>query len=107
MNPGSAKAEAALRFERIFVTLILDLLEKRHLSVPAFAQDAFPKEYRSDPVRRFRAMVTQGKLGKPQRITLADAYLIAEALEIDLPYLILMARQKMLNQAPNHDAQEL
>lgn len=99
MTEVANRAEDALRFERIFLDVILDLLEKRNLTPAAFAQDAFPKDYRSDPVRRFRAMITQGKLGKPQRVNLADAYLLAEALEIELPYLVLMACQKMLRES--------
>lgn len=96
MAAGSAKAEEALRFERIFVDLVISLIKKRKLTLRGFAQDAFPIEYRADPVRRFRSMVKHGKLGKPQRISLADACLMAEALEIDLSYLVLMARERML-----------
>jgi hypothetical protein len=91
MNEDFEKTEIALRFERVFTDVILELIEKRNLTISSFAHKAFPIEYRSDPVRRFRAMITPGKLGKPQRVSLADAYLITKALGIELPYLILTA----------------
>lgn len=106
MTGKARKADDALRFERIFLDVILDLIEKRNIAPATFAQSAFPKEYRSDPVRRFRAMITQGRLGKPQRINLADAYLLAEALGIDLPYLVLMACQKTLIASTNQNKVE-
>mgnify|MGYP001105475290 CR=1 FL=1 len=99
MLADNQNGEHAVAFERAFLATVLEWMETRGFTVNAFAKKAFPEGYRSDPVRRFRAMVTQGRLGKPQRINLADAYLISEGLGVDLPYLIFITRQRLIEEA--------
>jgi len=82
-------------FERIFLQTILEMMQESRLNKSELARASFP--YRSDPGRAFRAMITRNRLGKPQRITVRDAYNFASALGKDFAFIAHMARQKMLH----------
>jgi hypothetical protein len=82
-------------FERIFLETILEMMEESKLNKSELARASFP--YRSDPGRALRAMITRNRLGKPQKITVRDAYNFANALGKDFAFIVHMARQKMLH----------
>jgi len=90
--------EEAFAFERIFIQKVLDLAKKKGFSIASFAQTAFPPGYKSDPVRRSRTILSKNRLGKPQKINLTDAYLMSKALGMELPYLMLIACQGIMDE---------
>lgn len=89
----------AITFEKVFLETVLEKLEKRGFGINGSAKETFPEEYYSDAARRFRAMMNQHGLGKSQRITLTDAYMIAKGLEMDLAYLIFIVVQTKIHEA--------
>jgi len=92
---ASEERDAGGDFERVFLETVLEMMEESRINKSELARASFP--YRSDPGRAFRAMVTRNRLGKPQRITLRDAYNFANALEKDFSFIAHMARQKLLH----------
>lgn len=97
MSTDNHRTEDALAFERVFLDTVVEMIQEKGLSVNEFAKMAFPEDYRSFPVRRFNTMLKKNKMGTPSRITLSDACLISEGLDIDLPYLILIVWQRLMH----------
>lgn len=79
-------------FEACFVELVQTLAEKNKLKKGGFAQSVWPESTPQVARNRWNAMRTvDHRTGKPTSCTLADAYRMAMALGLQMPYICLQA----------------
>jgi hypothetical protein len=79
------------RIERFFIQSILALLEEKKLNYSEFAVAVWPDVPKKTAVGKFRLM-RNATDGKYQNITITAASRMAEALDVELSYLLAVAK---------------
>jgi len=81
------------KFEKTFVDVIEKILDESGIKANVFAQRAFPDQAKPD--NKWLRMRKGFNDGKPQRVTLAEAYRIAKALNHDLATLMWRVQKEL------------
>lgn len=80
-------------FEKTFVDVIQKILNESGIKANEFARKAFPDQAKPD--NKWLRMRKGFNDGKPQRVTLAEAYCIAKALNHDLATLMWRVQKEL------------
>jgi hypothetical protein len=83
--------------ERCFIEVVQEILKAKHIKNIHFAEKVWPD--RSSQAACSRWNVIKGispKTGLPQKLIFSDTQRMAEVLEIELPYLILRAKDRAM-----------
>lgn len=84
-----------VEFERFFIEFIMLKIQELGFSHSEFARRVFPGQSMGTPERIWRQLRSPAPDKPPRRISLAEAYRMATALETELPALIWQADQYM------------
>ena len=79
------------KIERFFIQSILDLLEEKGMNYSEFAVTVWPDVPKKTAVGKFRLM-RNATDGKYQHITIMAASRMAETLNVELSYLLAVAK---------------
>lgn len=82
------------QFEREYIRLVTEQAKKRGLNHSQFARLAFGTD--TSPEVKWRQIRNTSKTGKPQRLSLADACRLAEALDQYFPSLCFLAWESLM-----------
>jgi hypothetical protein len=89
------------KIERLFIQSILARLEEKGMNYSEFAVQVWPDVPKKTAVGKFRLMRNASADGKFQNITIMAASRMAETLDVELSYILAVAKADAIRDLEN------